>query len=302
MAQLEDLIVRLWAMRAADYLDVLLVAGLVFALLYFLRGTRAVQLLRGLLILALLFTLFSRVVPLHTFSSIVSTLITMFFVAIPVVFQPELRRMMERLGRAGRLSSLSTASAAATAIVPVVVLAARRMAEVRHGALIVMERTVSLADVTERGVKLDAEASVDLLTQVFVPNTPLHDGAVIIRDGRIVAARVVLPLRDAPLRANHGLGTRHLAAVATTDDTDALAVVVSEETGGISFAENGVLQSQLDEAALGRLLYAAFTAPPSPAERLFAPLWRIAAPERTAGAALRTGSEAKAGPATGTRP
>jgi diadenylate cyclase len=268
------------AMRAADVLDVLLVAGLIFALLYFLRGTRAVQLLRGLLILFLLITLFSRVVRLPTFSTIVGWLITMFVVAIPVVFQPELRRMMERLGRAGRISSIPNASAASTAIVPVVVLAARRLSEARHGGLIVMERVASLADVTERGVKLDAEASVDLLTQVFVPNTPLHDGAVIVRDGRIVAARVVLPLRDAPLRGDPGLGTRHLAAVAVTEETDALAVVVSEETGAISLAESGSLQRHLDEATLSRLLYTAFVAAPSPAERFIAPFARLASLER----------------------
>jgi diadenylate cyclase len=263
-------------MGPADVLDILLVTSLIYGLLYSLRGTRAVQLLRGLLLVLLVVMVFSRVVPLPTFSAIVSTLLPALVVAVPVVFQPELRRAMERLGRAGRFRH-RVVEGTAGSIVSIVAVAARRLAESRHGALIVIERDTGLDDLAERGVRVDALASVDLILQLFYPNSPLHDGAVIVREGRIAAARVVLPLRDAPLSNRQGLGTRHLAAISVTDATDALAVVVSEETGVISLAQGGRLTRYLDEGELSRrLIPLLVTAQPTTAERLLAPFLRVA--------------------------
>lgn len=258
-------------MGPADVLDVLLVTAVIFAVLYFVRGTRAVQLLRGILLVVLLVTLFSRLATLPTFSSLIRTALPALLISIPIIFQPELRRMMERLGRAGQIRGRSAEGGARDAVASIVALAARRLAEQGDGALIVLERETGLDDLCEGGVRLDAEASVDLLTQLFHPNTPLHDGAVIVRDGRVVAARVVLPLRDVPLD-DERLGTRHLAAASVSESSDALAVVVSEETGRISLAESGRLVAGLDEGELSRQLRRRLTEPTSTAGRLLGPL------------------------------
>jgi diadenylate cyclase len=266
MEQLRDLRTYLLAMQPSDVLDIVLVASLIYALLYVVRGTRAVQLLRGILLVVLLAYLFSQVVSLPAFRWLVQILLLPFLVSLPVIFQPELRRALERLGRAGLFLSRPH-DAGADSIVTVVALAAGRLSESRHGALIVLERETGLDDLVERGVRLDAVATVDLLTQIFYPNSPLHDGAVIIRNGRIAAARVVLPLGD-PRVDDRGLGTRHLAALALTESSDALAVIVSEETGIIALARDGDIVRHLDEGELSRLLYRAMAAPSRPGDRI----------------------------------
>jgi diadenylate cyclase len=164
--------------------------------------------------------------------------------------------------------------------VTVVSLAARQMAADRHGALIVLEHSVPLDEAVVRGVNLDAVASVELLRQIFQPNTPLHDGAVVIRGGRVAAAGVVLPLSETA-RDDRDLGTRHLAARSVTETSDALAVVVSEESGTISLAREGELIRHLDDGELARLLYRWYVAPsPGPTERWLQPLWRHSVPGR----------------------
>lgn len=273
MGSLGDFFIRLGAMGPADVLDILLVTALIFAVLYFVRGTRAVQLLRGILLVVLIVTLFSRLARLPTFSSIVRTALPALLISIPIIFQPELRRMMERLGRAGQIRGRPAEGGASDAVASIVALAARRLSERRYGALMVLERETGLDDLCERGVRLDAEASVDLLTQLFYPNTPLHDGAVILRDGRVVAARVVLPLGDVSLEDEH-LGTRHLAAASVSESTDALAVVVSEETGEISLAVSGRLITGLDEGTLSRRLRRDLAQPTSTAGRFLGPIFR----------------------------
>lgn len=269
-----DLAIRLGAMGPSDILDILLVSSLIFAVLYFVRGTRAVQLLRGILLMVLLVTFFSRLVRLPTFSSIVRASLPTLLLSIPIIFQPELRRVMERLGRAGRLRGRQGESTVADAMASIVALAAKRLSDAGHGALIVLERDTGLDDLAERGVALNADASVDLLAQLFYPNSPLHDGAVILSDGEVVAARVVLPIRDAPL-LDQSLGTRHLAAVSVSESTDALAVVVSEETGKISLAVAGRLLPDLDEGDLSRHLRQHLSQQPSPTGRLIGPLLRV---------------------------
>jgi diadenylate cyclase len=282
MQQLQDLITYLEAMSVVDVIDIALVTGLISALLYAVRGTRAVQLLRGILLLVLVVFLFSQVLRLRAFGWLVSILLPALLITIPVVFQPELRRALERLGRAGVPLSRSGGSASPSAVVTVVALAARQLSELGYGGLIVLERATGLDDLAERGVRLDAEAGVDLLVQIFYPNTPLHDGAVIIRDGRVLAAGVVLPLGE-PRDESRGMGTRHLAALAVSEISDALAVVVSEETGTISLARDGQLHRSLDEGALSRLLYQYFVGPPSTPGRLLTPWLHIAHPEHDRG-------------------
>jgi diadenylate cyclase len=283
--QLGDLGTYILAMRPADVLDVAVVGALVFLLLYAVRGTRAVSLIRGILLLVLVVFLISQVARLQAFGYLARILLPALLIALPVIFQPELRRALERLGRAGTMFNWSGPAPGDDSIVTVVSLAARQLAADRHGALIVLERDVRLDDMIDRGVALDALASVELLRQVFHPNTPLHDGAVVIRDGRVAAAAVVLPLSDT-VADDRDLGTRHLAAQSITENSDALAVVVSEETSTISLARNGELIRHLDERELARLLYRWFVSPGTGGTgRWLQPLWHHPVAERLRGEA-----------------
>lgn len=246
---------RLVSIRVTDLLDIVLVAAVFYGMLYIVRGTRAVQLLRGVLLLALLVFVLSNTMDLVAFTAVLQLVLPGIVVAIPVIFQPELRRALERLGRANLLLNRGAEPSEVDHLVTVIAEAVRSLSDLRYGALIVLERETGLSDLAERGLTLDAEISRDLLLQIFHPNTPLHDGAVIVRDTRVYAARVVIPLTDDLRRAQHStLGTRHLAAIAVTSGADALAVVVSEETGTISLASDGRLNRHLDEVSLAQLL------------------------------------------------
>jgi diadenylate cyclase len=266
MQRLTDLRIYMLSMGLNEILDVLLVAALVYGLLYVVRGTRAIQLLRGILLLVLFSYLFSQFLELPAFTGIMRQILPAILVSIPVIFQPELRRAFERLGRAG-IFTLRSADEVDTGFLSMVSLAARQLSEQKHGALVVIERGTRLDDIAERGVTMDARVSDDLLTQIFYPNSPLHDGAVIIRNGRILAARVVLPQSEHASQSRH-LGTRHLAANAITRLADVVAVVVSEETGTISLAEDGRLVRGLDEGELNKRLYRALTEASEPVQRV----------------------------------
>lgn len=235
--------------------DIALVTAVFYALLYAIRGTQAVQLLRGLIVVTLIIILVTTSVldNLTAFRWLVSRTLTALLVAIPVIFQPELRRALERLGRAG-LILRPTSKESTTRIVSSVSRAARELSERRHGALIVIERETGLENIAETGTRMDALISSDLLVTIFHPRTPLHDGAVIVRGDRVVAATAVLPLPENP-SATRSMGTRHLAALGVTAVSDAIAVVVSEETGTISVARFGRIARNLDEGRLSRLLY-----------------------------------------------
>lgn len=235
--------------------DIALVTAVFYALLYAIRGTQAVQLLRGLIVVTLIIILVTGSVldNLTAFRWLVSRTLTALLVAIPVIFQPELRRALERLGRAG-LILRPTSKESTTRIVSSVSRAARELSERRHGALIVIERETGLENIAETGTRMDALISSDLLVTIFHPKTPLHDGAVIVRDDRVIAATAVLPLPESP-PADRSTGTRHLAALGITAVSDAIAVVVSEETGTISVARFGRIVRNLDEGRLSRLLY-----------------------------------------------
>jgi diadenylate cyclase len=219
-------------------LDVALVAGVIYTALRLFRGTQAVQLLRGVLIIALFIALLSAVADLPAFNWLLRNSVPMVLVAIPVIFQPELRRALERIGRSSPLLNRKGDSTRMQSVINEVVKAVDSLAQGRTGALIVFHGVTGLGDVIERGVRVDGEVSSELLATIFFPNTPLHDGAVIVQGDRIIAASCVLPLTDREL-SDSQLGTRHRAAIGVTEQSDALVVVVSEETGRISVARNG---------------------------------------------------------------
>ena len=245
----------LWAvsqLQLADVLDICLVGLAFYALFLLMRGTQAVQMLRGIIVLVI-GVLISSVLPLPAFKWLMRSILPGLVVAIPVVLQPELRRWLERLGRGAGGFVNRPRRAITNFVVTEIARACRRLSEQRQGALIVLERTTGLQDYVETGIHLDARVSADLLLTIFFPNTALHDGAVIIREDRIVAAACVLPLSER-MRSDQHIGTRHRAAVGITEQSDAISVIVSEETGVISVAQNGRMARRLDERRLRNIL------------------------------------------------
>jgi diadenylate cyclase len=223
-----------------DIIDILLVAVLLYKLYMILKDTRALTLLKGLVVL-LIATLVSKWVGLNVINWLLQKSMTVVLVALPIVFQPELRRALEQLGRGrlfGRdvfLNEEETKSLLESTMAAVAVLAKNKI-----GALIVFERQTRLNDYIDTGIKLDGLVSSEFLTNIFIPNTPLHDGAVIVRGNRVSAAGCILPLTE-DRSLGKELGTRHRAALGLSEQTDALVVVVSEETGIISVAQGGRL-------------------------------------------------------------
>ena len=241
-----------------DALDILLVAFIFFWILYLVRGTRAVPLLRGVIFLIIVVTLLSGLVRLRAFAWLTQKTLPALLVAIPVIFQQELRRALERVGRAGTLFGRSTGNQdILERALSAIAQACYSLSERRHGALIVLERETGLQEFVDSGVALDAVITSDLLLTIFDPHTMLHDGAVIVRRGRVVAAACVLPLTTAFL-ADRQLGLRHRAAIGATEESDAVAIVVSEERGSISIAHNGRIIRNLDAKRLETVLQAFF--------------------------------------------
>ena len=241
-------------------LDILLVALVIFGLLALVRGTQAVVLLRGIIFLAIATVMLTSFLQLPAFSWLLRNALPALLIAVPVIFAPEIRRALERLGRAGTGININTREAEQEQVIEAITTAAVRLSERRHGALIVIERQVGLKNYTDTGVILDAIASVELLVQVFYPNTPLHDGAAILKGARIVAAACVMPLTSGENVPDRQMGLRHRAALGISEVSDAVAVVVSEETGSISVAHNGRMIQHLDAGRLRHIL-AAFYRP-----------------------------------------
>ncbi len=233
-----------------DIIDILIVAFVLYRFLLLIRGTRAVQLLKGVAVI-LLATAISSALHLEALNWLLNKIIMIGLFAIPVVFQPELRRALEQLGRGGFFSlSLSTQNTESLQLmIQEIVKATQVLAKQKIGALIIAERKTGLTEYIETGTIIEAKISSELLINLFVPNTPLHDGAVVIRGQQIIAAGCFLPLTE-----NRGLdkqlGTRHRAAIGVTEQSDGVAVVVSEETGHISIGVDGVLRRNLSESAL----------------------------------------------------
>ena len=249
----------LWVLsniQIADVVDILLVAVLFYLLFFLAQGTQAVQLLRGMVLVILLAFLASQLLPFKGFSWLIETALPALLIAVPVIFQPELRRALERLGRTGRLLARWQQEEAVEQVIEEVARATHRLANQRHGALIVFERETGLQEYTETGVPLNADVKAELLQTIFHPNTALHDKAVIIRENKIVAAGCLLPVTHNP--QYRGMGTRHRAAIGLTEESDALVVVVSEETGIVSVAYNGRIVRRLDSNRLRNILQAFF--------------------------------------------
>jgi diadenylate cyclase len=254
--------------NAAAILDILVVATIIFGASLLLRGTQAVALLRGVLILFVVVGVTATVFPLVGFRWLLGNLVTAAAVAIPVIFQPELRRALERLGRAGFVfSSRNTQTALRMKIIDDVCAASARLSERRQGALIVLERETALQEYIDSGVVLESEVSPQLLLTIFWPKTELHDGAAILRNGKIAAAACVLPLSSGRNLADRKMGTRHRAALGISEVSDAVCVVVSEETGQISVANGGRMIRRLDATRL-RTILAAFYGEAQQAARL----------------------------------
>lgn len=257
---MSDILPILARLDLISIIDILLVALIFYWILAVIQGTQAVQLLRGLLILAVLVAIMASVFSrLLAFSWLISKILPALLVAFPVIFQPELRRALDRLGRTQIFGPVHHAQTHIERAIYAVSEAVIPMSQLKRGALIVFERTTGLEAYIETGVRLQALISPDLLTTIFSPNTPLHDGAVVVRNDRLAAAAVVLPLVEETMLARQELlGTRHRAALGISQITDAIAVVVSEETGTISVAHNGHLIRGLDKKRLEQLLIAFF--------------------------------------------
>lgn len=235
-----------------NLLDIALVSLLFYGLLLLFRGTQAVQLVRGMLVIGLGTVVVNQVVELTAFRWLLTNTIAVILIAIPVIFQPELRRALERVGRTAPLLVRRGDNANTQRVVNEVVKAVEQMSERQTGALIVFEGATGLGEFADRGVAVDADVSSELLTTIFFPNTALHDGAVIVMGDRVAAASCVLPLTQREL-VDSQLGTRHRAAIGITEQADALSVVVSEETGSISVARNGRIL-RIDASRLRTLL------------------------------------------------
>lgn len=237
-----------------DVIDICIVTIITYQILIWFKGTRAIQLLKGLFFLLLLF-LISFHLSLSTISWLLSKFATVILLLIIIVFQPELRQALERIGR-GRFFALASFhdKYKGMTIFKHIIKSVENLAKNKYGALIVLERTTSLAEYVESGIELDCIVSHELLISLFYPRTPTHDGAVIIQGNRILAAGCLLPLTESNL-LDKRLGTRHRAALGLTEKTDAIVIVVSEETGIISLSENGNLTRYLNRETLESKLF-----------------------------------------------
>lgn len=237
--------------RWIDALDVLIVAFAVYQLLLMFRGTKALQIILGLALVYLA----ARIAfegGLMTVNWVLQNLLGVWFLLLIILFQPELRRALASFGLRSRLLR-SFARRQEAHIIDELVRTAVSLAGKKIGAIIVLERETKLSDYVDSGVAVDAVLSRRLLESIFYPGSPLHDGAVIVQGGRVTAASCFLPLALNP-DVSAELGTRHRAAIGLTEETDALAIVVSEETGSISFVRGGAIAEDLDAARLRRLL------------------------------------------------
>ncbi len=236
--------------NATSALDVVIISLIFFWVLMLLRGTTAAAVMRGAFILLIAAFALGRAFDLRVLNFLLANSFTGLLIALPIIFQPEIRRALERVGRTG--ARAFGAGAGNHGTIEAIADAAVDMSKQHVGALMVLERETGLQDYIESGIAIDALPSPELIHGIFFPNSPLHDGAVVLRGNRVVAAGVTLPLSDNTTPGE--LGTRHRAALGITERTDAVSVVVSEETGGISVAAEGRMYTRLDEARLRALL------------------------------------------------
>jgi len=239
--------------RPTTILDIGITALLIYWLFSLIRGTSAVRLVIGVTVLFVVYFA-ARVLSLRLLTQILETGAVVGLFALVVVFQPELRRALDRIGRVGSLAWLMSAEEKVADVVSTeVARAAARLSAEGHGALIVIERDTGLEQIAETGVMIHGDLSADLLRTIFSPRSPLHDGAVIVRGSQILAAGAVLPLSETSIQSER-FGTRHRAALGTTEQTDAIVVVVSEENGHVSFVQRARIVRNLNEHQLARAL------------------------------------------------
>ena len=254
--------------------DILLVTLIFFSVLYLVRDTQAMVLLRGVLLILVLVVLLTSLVNLPAFSWLVRTALPGLVFAIPVIFAPEIRRALERIGRAGTYwrSTNRNASQEMHQTIQAVVSAAARLSARQHGALIIMQRFDNLDEYLASGVFINAAVTPELLIQIFYPNTPLHDGAAVVSGKKIIGAACVLPLSSSGILARspeRQMGLRHRAALGISEASDAIAVVVSEETGAISIAHAGRMIRRLDVERLENILVAFYNPEKAVKENFF---------------------------------
>lgn len=248
-------------LRLTDVLDIIIVTLLFFFVSFLFRGTQAVALLRGMLVLVLGLLLIAGLFQLDALGWLLSNALTILAVAIPVIFQPELRRALEQIGRGGQVFNRQAPQDARTQIINQIVRAAQKLSDRRHGALIVLQRNSNLDEYIRTGVQIDGDVSAELLLTIFWPKTELHDGAVIIdNDGRLTVAAAVLPLTASRNLPDPNMGTRHRASLGISEVGDAICVVISEETGKIAITNGGRMVSRLDTERLKTILNAFYGA------------------------------------------
>ncbi|MCI5565913.1 MAG: diadenylate cyclase CdaA [Clostridiales bacterium] len=234
-----------------DFIDIAIIAFLIYQLILLTRQTRAVQVLKGLAIMIVV-SYFSELIGLTTLNWLLRSILNNGAIALLILFQPEFKRALEQIGRGTRLDRF-TKQDESEHIVSEITQCLLRLSKRRVGALIVFEQKTGLQDVMETGTAIDSLISAPLLENIFEPNTPLHDGAVIIRGQRVAAAACVLTLSDSS-SISRDLGTRHRAGLGVSENTDAIVLIVSEETGIISMARGGKLTRHLDADGLRRVL------------------------------------------------
>lgn len=262
-------------------IDLTLVALVFFIILLWLRDTQAMTLLRGVILVLALLSVLTSLKVLPAFSWLVKTTLPALLLAVPIVFAPEIRRALERLGRAGLTQPNVTTASASQITISAIVTASVGLSERRHGALIVIQRLDGLDEYIRTGVALDAQITPSLLLQVFYPNTPLHDGAVIISGTRVVAASCVMPLSASGVLMpipDRKMGLRHRAALGISEVSDAVAVVISEETGAISVVHSGRMIRRLDTERLENILRAFYE--PARYPKGLARLWERVKPSK----------------------
>jgi len=235
--------------RLADIFDILIVAFITYQLLLLIREVRANRIVLGFAVLFLVSVLATQF-HLLTLDWLLSSLGPFLLIAFVVIFQPDLRRLISQIGRGGLWGGVFQGDAV---LFKTISASMQSLVKSRRGAIIVVERQDNLQSIIDSGTKLEAEATVELLVTLFVPHSPLHDGAVVIRNGKIAAAGCILPLSQNP-NLSKSYGTRHRAAVGMTEETDALAVVVSEENHTISFAMAGKMTPEIDAETLEEML------------------------------------------------
>jgi diadenylate cyclase len=249
--------------RITDLIDIIIVAVIIYELLLLTRHTRGSALLKGLFLL-LVIALMSSLLGLVSLNWLLTAILQNGAIVLVVLFQPELRKALERMGRTRvfRKNAKKGIDEEKDTIISEIIQTIMDLSKRRVGALIVFEQQTGLQDVIETGTRLNAEISAPLLENIFEPNTPLHDGAVVIRDNEIMAAACILPLAEAS-GVSRELGTRHRAAVGISENTDAIVLVVSEETGIVSLARDGALTRPLTVKALEEILNEVYTTPNS---------------------------------------